>query len=111
MLPLKKTPCKIIEKWIKSIGNHLWWCCATCEEDEELLREKWISVLFHVQNKHKWTGHEEFKKCVHPRLTKKEIKAKEWILPDTEAFEQLQKIVLDPKIRSPWIFLKSFKGP
>ena len=33
-------------KWVKSIGNHLWWACATCDGDAELLREKWISVLF-----------------------------------------------------------------
>ena len=42
----KKASCKIIKKWIKSIENHLWWACATCEGDVELLHEKWISVLF-----------------------------------------------------------------
>ena len=26
----KKSSCKITEKWIKSIGNHFWWACATC---------------------------------------------------------------------------------
>lgn len=72
----KKSSCKIIEKWIRSIGNHLWWACATCEGDSELLREKWISVLFHIQNKHRWTGCKKFKKCQHPRMTKKQIKAK-----------------------------------
>ena len=29
----KKSSCKIIEKWIKSIGNYFWWACATCEGD------------------------------------------------------------------------------
>ena len=48
----KKSSCKIMEKWIKSIGNHLWWACATCEGDPALLHEKWISVMFHIQNKH-----------------------------------------------------------
>ena len=64
---------------VKSIGNHLWWTCATCEGDVELLCEKWISVLFHVQNKHSWADCKKFKKCAHPRLTKKQKKAKEWI--------------------------------
>ena len=32
--------------------------------------------------------------CVHPPLTKKQVKAKEWISPNSEAFEALQKIVL-----------------
>ena len=29
----KKSSCKIIEKWIKLIGNYFWWACATCEGD------------------------------------------------------------------------------
>ena len=104
----KKTSCKIIEKWIRSIGNHLWWACATCEGDSELLREKWISVLFHIQNKHKWTGCKKFIKCQHPRLTKKQIKAKEWISPKSEAFEALQKIVLDAKVLKDLNYLNKF---
>ena len=62
-----------------------------------MLQERWINVLFHVQNKHRWTGHEKFQKCVHPHLTKKQVKAKEWLSPKFEAFEALQKIVLDNK--------------
>lgn len=104
----KKASCKIIEKWIKSIGNHLWWCCATCEGDEELLREKWISVIFHVQNKHRWTGYKKFKKCAHQRLTKKQQKAKEWIKPNTEAFTVLQSIILDPKLLADLQYLTKF---
>ena len=104
----KETSWKIINKWVKSIGNHLWWYCATCGGDAELLREKWISVLFHVQNKHRWIGHKKFKKCVHPRLTKREAKAKEWILPNTEAFGTLKKIVLDPKVLNDMNYLTKF---
>jgi hypothetical protein len=91
----KKSSCTIIQKWIKSICNHLWWSCATCDGDEELLREKWISVLFHIQNKHKWSGSNKFWKCEHPRLTKKKTKTKEWIKPDSGPFKMLQSIVLN----------------
>ena len=94
----KKSSYKTIEKWIKLIGNHFCWACATCEGDPELLREKWISVLFHIQNKHEWTGKNRFTKCVHPPLTKKQVKAKEWISPNSEAFEALQKIVSSKNI-------------
>ena len=48
----QKASCKILSKWVKSIRNHLWWACATSEDDVELLREKWISILFHIQDKH-----------------------------------------------------------
>ena len=34
--------------WIRSTVNHFWWHCATCEEDHTLLREKWVSTLYHV---------------------------------------------------------------
>ena len=44
----KKSSCKIIAKWIKLIGNHFWWSCATCNGDVQLLRKKWISLLFHI---------------------------------------------------------------
>ena len=57
----KKSSCKILEKWIKLIRNHFWWSCATCERDAQMSRERWISMLFHIQNKHRCTGHENFK--------------------------------------------------
>ena len=66
-----------------------------CAGDEELLREKWTSVLFHVQNKHRWTGYKKFTKCEHSRLTKEQQKAKEWLSPRSEVYQALQKIVLD----------------
>ncbi|XP_057291350.1 uncharacterized protein LOC130613956 [Hydractinia symbiolongicarpus] len=46
----KKKACEDLRPWIKSICNHLWWSSATCEQNEMLLKEKWISVLFHIQN-------------------------------------------------------------
>ena len=42
----KNKLCENLQKWTKSISNHFWWACATCKGGEELLREKWLSVLF-----------------------------------------------------------------
>ena len=72
----------------------MWWTCATSEGDVELLRQKWISILFHIQDKHEWKGHNKFTKCTHQKLTKKQIKVKEWISTKSDAFEALQSIVL-----------------
>lgn len=91
----KKKPCALLNDWIKSICNHLWWCCASCEGDETLLREKWTSILFHVQNKHKWSSCTKFHKCTHPIINKKDERNKNWLIPDSDAFIALQKIVLD----------------
>ena len=44
----KNKSCKNLQKWTKSISNHFWWACATCKGDEQLLREKWLSVLLQM---------------------------------------------------------------
>ena len=38
--------CEEQRNWINSIGNHLWWSSATCEQNELVLKEKLISLLF-----------------------------------------------------------------
>ena len=68
----KKKACEDLRPWIKSICNHLWWSSATCEQNELLLKEKWISVLFHIQNKHSWTGDEKYHECCPQELSTEE---------------------------------------
>ena len=82
----KKSSCTALKKWTKSIINHFWWACATSEGNEQLLQEKWVSVLFHVQNKHSSTTGDLFSKCENPELTKKQIKSKEWLSPNSRCF-------------------------
>ena len=36
----KKSACKILEKWIKPIGNHFWWSCTICDGNVQMLRER-----------------------------------------------------------------------
>ena len=64
------------------------------EGDEELLCEKWLSVLFHIQNKHKWRTGKGFIKCSHRRLTKRQVKAK-LLDVEFEPFQALQNMVTD----------------
>ena len=94
----KKKSCRDLHQWIRSILNHFWWACATCNEDEILLREKWTSVVFHVQNIHMWTGNENFNECAHPRLTKQQERCKEWLNPTSESFKAPQVIVFSKSI-------------
>ena len=49
----------------------------TSEGNEQLLREKWVRVSFHIQNKHSWSTGDLFSICEHTELTKKLIKSKE----------------------------------
>lgn len=52
----KKKEFDLLRKWVPSIINHLWWCCATCNGNVTELREKWCSVQHHITNKHEWVG-------------------------------------------------------
>lgn len=82
--------------WIRHVSNHLWWCSATCDGDANILKEKWISLLNHVINKHSFKENVYYKKCAHKRLTKKDRKGMEWVKKDSLVFEDLKKIVLNP---------------
>lgn len=54
--------------WIPSMVNHLWWSALTCEGDPEVLREKQISTIHHVVNRHDWLGNRHYHKCGHGSL-------------------------------------------
>ena len=69
----KKKTCEELKPWIKSICNHFWWTCATCENHEALFKEKWTSIIFHIQNKHTWTGNTLYHQCSHGELSREEI--------------------------------------
>ena len=49
-----KKDCGNLFPWIKSVSNHLWWCADTCNGDKEVLRKKWISIVYHTANIHHW---------------------------------------------------------
>ena len=63
---------------------------------------------FDIQNKHRWTDHEKFQRCIHPRLTKKRVKAKEWLSLKSDEFQTLQSIVLDKKVLEDLSYLTKF---
>ena len=95
----KKNSCFIINGWIKSICNRLRWCCESVDGDEQLLREKWVSILFHIQNKHSWTGSNMlFHKCCHPNIP--QYREKAWLNYFLKAFVVLQNIILDKTLLS-----------
>ena len=60
-----------LSKWIKSICNHFGGHVATCSGCKHTLREKWRSILFHIQDKNNWLGNRFFHNCAHMELLKK----------------------------------------
>ena len=65
----KKKAGEELRRWIKSIFNTLWWLSATCEQHETLLKEKWVSLLFHMLNKRYSTGYALYQQCCHTDLS------------------------------------------
>ena len=85
-------------KWIKCVSNHLWWCSQTCGRNAEALRERWISILDHVVNKHRWKNNKYFKKCAHGRLPRRKEEDKIRRIEGTSsAYIVLEEVVLNKK--------------
>lgn len=57
-----------INNWVQSICNHLHWVVNTTEPHSDLRREKWLSVVNHLQNIHVHPELSHFKKCEHGEI-------------------------------------------
>ena len=91
----KKSGCSELAAWIPSIVNHLWWCAESCGKDPDVLREKWLSVIHHVTNRHEWPGNRHFHKCEHDPLPTEQQRKKKWLKPGSSAHTALVNIVKD----------------
>uniref|UniRef100_A0A672G4W7 THAP-type domain-containing protein n=1 Tax=Salarias fasciatus TaxID=181472 RepID=A0A672G4W7_SALFA len=96
----KRKGCEDLGAWIPSIINHLWWSAQTCEEDAVLLKEKWVSVIHHVTNRHDWPGNRLYHRCAHEPLDEESQRNKLWMKPGTEAHTALVKIATDKRLLS-----------
>ncbi|OCT67836.1 hypothetical protein XELAEV_18039140mg [Xenopus laevis] len=76
--------------------------------NEEDLKEKWQSVLYHVQNKHNWRKGKKYHKCVHAPLSKEEIKNTNWLDKLSPAYANLQEIVINDQIDKDLKYLTYF---
>lgn len=104
----KKSGCSDLAPWIPSIVNHLWWCAESCNKDPEVLREKWLSVMHHVTNRHSWPGNRHFHKCDHPPLSPEQQRKKKWLKPGSAAHTALVNIVKDKLLLKDIIHLTQF---
>ena len=65
----------VTKKLLKKAEN----MCSTCNGDPELLREKWVSILHHIVNKHKWNDYHVFHQCGHPEMSTREMNSITWL--------------------------------
>ena len=74
------------------------WPSATCEESEMFLKEKWISLLFHIQNKCYWTGYALYHQCCKTDLSTEKECSRAWRSPEFKLFLALLTIGLDETV-------------
>lgn len=94
----KKKDCGDLLHWVKSISNHLYWCAETCEGNKELLREKWISVLYHVADIHSWDAAELYHQCPHPPIPPDVARTKRWLERGSPPHDALREVIFNPKL-------------
>ncbi|XP_057311862.1 uncharacterized protein LOC130649578 [Hydractinia symbiolongicarpus] len=100
----KRKECLELIPWIKSIINHLWWCCASCDKNENVLRERWLSILYHIRGIHSWQGNEYFHECAHPTLDQQ----RKWLKLNSPAYEAVETIVQNKKTLADMNYLAHF---
>lgn len=64
----KQKDCQIIQRWERSIINHLYWSVASTSSDNgDIIKAKWLSLDNHIHNVHHGHGN-LFTKCTHEDL-------------------------------------------
>ena len=66
--------------------------------DPELLKEKWLSILYHVVNKHKWSKATKFHRCAHGRLSRAKARQTKWLKIGSPAHIALEEVVTNKKL-------------
>ncbi|XP_073669439.1 uncharacterized protein [Paramisgurnus dabryanus] len=87
-----------LQPWIKSICNHLWYACASCNGDPEVLTAKWKSLLHHICGEHTWEENGRQQTCAHDDLTHDQQRRKRWLRKESTAFRTLSTLVLHPNL-------------
>ncbi|XP_073451452.1 uncharacterized protein [Aquarana catesbeiana] len=94
--------------WVSPAKNHLWWCASTCKHNVELLKEKWMSLVFHASNIHSWTDGQLYKQCSHEEMLHNEEEEHVWLLEGSAALQRMKDIVHDPRILKDLEHLSTF---
>ena len=80
--------------------------CCTCNGNAQLLKEKWISLVYHV---YEWDGCELYKECEHEEYSLAKQIRKKWLENDGPADNALKNIVLDKQLLKDLPQLRFFK--
>ncbi|KAM3909755.1 uncharacterized protein RB166_021625 [Leptodactylus fuscus] len=106
----KRKHCGELSAWVNAVRDHLWWAASTCENNPELLLEKWNSLLNHTANEHSWCGNKLYHCCEHDPLEEMHVRRK-WLHWGSAAHNSLREIVLNPRLQNDLRHLFTFCHP
>ena len=105
-----KKETKDLQLWIRAVINHFWYSCATYNEDVDLLRDKWTSILYHIHNIHHWKDSKSmYSSCAHAPLSEREHVGYKCLVEERSAYEALKYIVMDKQLLNDMPSLNKFK--
>ena len=87
-----------MDKVSKKKKNHVWWCAQSCQQQPNLLGDKFMSAIYHTTSQHSWITLDYFNACAHPPLSREREKRTKWLKPDSPAHQPLKKAILDKQI-------------
>ncbi|KAM5164698.1 uncharacterized protein ACMZJ9_007134 [Mantella aurantiaca] len=87
-----------LANWVPLAKKHLWWCFMTCHQNPELLKEKWLSIIYHSANVHQWLDNSMYHSCQHPPISAEEEKKYDWLTLGSAAHQKLKEIVQNPEL-------------
>ncbi|XP_077107353.1 uncharacterized protein LOC143765020 [Ranitomeya variabilis] len=95
----KKKYCADLSAWVSAVRDHLWWSASTCDNNPELLLEKWNSLINHTTNEHSWSNNKLYHHCEHDPDEKSQRRRK-WLRWGSAAHNSLRAIVLNPRLQT-----------
>ncbi|XP_075698294.1 uncharacterized protein LOC142663492 [Rhinoderma darwinii] len=102
--------CGELSLWVSVVRDHLWWSASTCDNNPELLLEKWNSLLNHTANEHSWSGNKLYHRCEHDSV-EQDHRRRTWLHWGSAAHNSLREIVLNPRLQKDLKRLFTFSHP
>lgn len=81
--------------WLHAIVNHLWYCASSCDGNYDMLRVKWLSMLYHITNRHSWglALGDGMTRCGHDPYSEEDEKQTPWLKESSDAYSILESAV------------------
>lgn len=90
-----KSGCAKIAQWIPDLTNHLRYSTCSSRGQQQMIRDKWLSYLYHITGQHSWVDLRQLNACAHPPLTTEENDQVPWLGRKDPAYQHVKEIMTD----------------